>query len=85
MKLFGKKHKITLLVEGMTCKHCVLRVEKALRSVPEVNKVKVDLKNNRAEVTLENNDPSIEKSLVSAVQTSGYRASISRSGNKRNP
>ncbi len=38
---FGKKEKV-LAVEGMTCHHCEMTVEKALLEVPGVKSAKAD-------------------------------------------
>ena len=37
-------------IEGMSCDHCVARVEKALSEVPGVKKAKVNLKKANAKV-----------------------------------
>lgn len=63
--------KKTLHVEGMSCGHCVMRVEKALSKVPGVSKVQVNLANKTAEVEGDNLDTD---SLINAVVTSGYQA-----------
>lgn len=42
--------KQTILVGGMTCNHCKMHVEKALKALPEVTDVKVTLANHTAEV-----------------------------------
>lgn len=63
--------KKTLQVEGMSCGHCVMRVEKALSKVPGVSKVQVSLANKTAEVEGDNLDTA---SLINAVVTSGYQA-----------
>lgn len=63
--------KKTLHIEGMSCGHCVMRVEKALSKVPGVSKVQVSLAGKTAEVEGENLDTT---SLISAVVTSGYQA-----------
>lgn len=39
-----------LYIEGMTCEHCKMRVEKALKSVKGVKNASVDLENGTAEV-----------------------------------
>jgi copper chaperone CopZ len=43
----------TLKIEGMTCDHCAHTVEKALSSVPGVNKAEVSLAQKQAVVTSE--------------------------------
>lgn len=62
---------ISLRVEGMTCKHCVMAVTNALKKVPGVTKV--------AEVSLERGEAKVEgnpdrAALVEAVENEGYRA-----------
>jgi copper chaperone CopZ len=41
---------VTLKVEGMTCGHCVSRVQKALDAAPGVLEAKVDLASATAEI-----------------------------------
>lgn len=41
-------------IEGMSCMHCVSRVEKALAKLNGVTDVQVDLKGKKAEVEVEN-------------------------------
>lgn len=55
-------------IEGMMCQHCVMHVDKALRAVPGVDEVQVDLEKNRAVVTGEADD----QALKAAVQQAGY-------------
>ncbi|MCR3922862.1 MAG: copper ion binding protein [Firmicutes bacterium] len=42
--------KLTLSISGMTCNHCKMRVEKALKTLEGVENVKVDVAAGRAEV-----------------------------------
>lgn len=44
--MFNKKIKTIIKVEGMSCNHCADKVTKALESLDDVRKVKVNLKNN---------------------------------------
>ena len=46
----GVENKVTLKVEGMTCGHCVGRVQKALDAAPGVTEAKVDLDSGTAEI-----------------------------------
>ena len=39
--------KTTLKVQGMTCNHCVMRVQKAIKAVPGVPDAQVDLRRQR--------------------------------------
>ncbi|MFZ3101032.1 MAG: cation transporter [Desulfitobacteriaceae bacterium] len=57
-----------LKVEGMTCNHCKMRVEKALQGLNNVESVKVDLVGKEAVVT----GAAERSSLVKAVEEAGY-------------
>lgn len=64
--------KLVLKVDGMTCSHCVGRVQKALDAAPGVVEAKVDLDTGTAEIRLgADADPS---ALVAAVEAAGYSA-----------
>jgi copper chaperone CopZ len=58
-----------LIVEGMTCSHCVRTVTDALKSVPGVTRVEVTLATGRALVEGENLD---REKLSEAVKSAGY-------------
>jgi copper chaperone len=58
-----------LKIEGMTCMHCKMRVEKALKGVPGVTSVQVDLANKQAVVV-----GSAEQAVMAkAVLEAGYK------------
>mgnify|MGYP001112892351 FL=1 len=60
---------ITLHVEGMMCKHCQARVEKALSELPEVTQVIVSLEEKTATV----NGKNLSKDKVAkAIVDAGY-------------
>ncbi|WP_050476912.1 heavy metal translocating P-type ATPase [Herbaspirillum rhizosphaerae] len=61
---------LTLAVEGMTCASCVGRVEKALRAVPSVRDVSVNLATERATVQAESGVHADQ--LIAAVHKAGY-------------
>ncbi|SMB80520.1 Cu+-exporting ATPase [Pasteurella testudinis DSM 23072] len=61
-----------LLLSGMTCASCVLKVEKALAAVPQVAKVNVNLADNSAIVY----GQAAPNELLSAVERAGYAAEI---------
>lgn len=63
--------KKTLQIEGMSCGHCVMRVEKALSKVQGVSKVQVSLSSKTAEVEGDNLETA---NLIQAVVSSGYQA-----------
>ena len=58
-------------IEGMSCGSCVARVEKALRAVPGVQEVNVNLATERASVTVASATPL--KQLQESVEKAGYR------------
>lgn len=60
---------MTLKIEGMMCKHCQARVEKALKAVPSVEAVTVDLEAKTAEVT----GSAAPEALKKAVLDAGYQ------------
>ena len=62
---------IELAIEGMGCEGCVQAVERALRAVPGVRTVRVDLAAGRARVDHEGTQA---EALVAAVEKAGYEA-----------
>jgi len=59
-------------IRGMTCDHCVRNVTTALRSVPGVKSVKVDLRTGVAQVE---GEPNLQ-ALALAIAATGYQAVI---------
>ncbi|MEZ0536663.1 heavy-metal-associated domain-containing protein [Caldicellulosiruptoraceae bacterium PP1] len=57
-------------IEGMTCQHCVRRVENALKELDGVKSVKVDLAGKSAEVEL-TQDIDNQK-IIAAIDDVGY-------------
>ncbi|MDO4288371.1 MAG: heavy metal translocating P-type ATPase [Eubacterium sp.] len=70
----GNLMKKTLSVSDMSCKHCVKRVEDALKAVDGVADVQVSLEN--AEATVELSGDVADDSLVAAVTEAGYPAAM---------
>ncbi|MFT3998821.1 MAG: heavy metal translocating P-type ATPase [Rhizobium sp.] len=65
---------ITLPIEGMSCASCVGRVEKALKAVPGVEAVSVNLATERASITAKT---TVDRAkLVEAVENVGYSVSV---------
>jgi copper chaperone CopZ len=62
--------KLTMHIEGMSCNHCKMAVEKALQGVTGVSKAEVDLQKRTAAVTAQ--DTVINESLIQAVEDVGY-------------
>ena len=60
----------TIMIEGMSCEHCVRRVEKALKEIDGITEVKVILEDNKAVV--ETTGQVEDKDLVDAVSDAGY-------------
>lgn len=59
-----------IFIEGMTCNHCKMRVEKTLSEMAGVESVEVVLAEKKAVVTLNSN---IEDSvLIEAIDDAGY-------------
>ena len=72
-------HSLELDVAGMTCASCSGRVEKALSKVPGVERVSVNLANERAHIELLGHvDPA---RLIDAVNQAGYSASLHQANN----
>lgn len=65
---------VRLHIEGMGCDGCVAAVEDALRKVPGVRRVTVDLAGAAADVELEG--PMDSAPLLAAIDEAGYVASL---------
>lgn len=63
--------KKTIKIEGMTCGHCIGSVEKALRAVPGVTDVAVDLASKTA--TVEAQDSVSDNVLTKTVADTGFQ------------
>jgi len=61
----------TLKIEGMSCMHCVARVEKALTTVEGVESAKVSLEEKQAVVEHDESKAPVDK-LKEAVEEAGY-------------
>lgn len=61
--------KKTLIVEGMSCGHCVMAVKKAVGALNGVMEVEVDLATKKVEVDGENLNDSLIKE---AIEDAGY-------------
>lgn len=57
-----------ILIEGMSCQHCVGHVKEALEGLDKVTSVEVSLENNWAIVETTNNDDELKE----AVEEEGY-------------
>jgi copper chaperone len=63
----------TITVQGMSCGHCVKRVEQAARALAGVDQASVDLNAKRLSVTFNEATISAE-AIVAAVSAAGYPA-----------
>lgn len=61
-----------LKIEGMSCMHCVGRVEKALTSINGVKSAKVSLEENEAVVEYDSSKANINK-FKDAIEEAGYK------------
>lgn len=59
-----------VMIEGMSCGHCVKRVKNALNEISGVTNVEVDLENKMAVV--ESNTEIDESTIRAAVDDAGY-------------
>lgn len=66
---------VKLRITGMTCGHCLAKVEKALKGVTGVYTAVVDLPEGEAEVDF-NDDAVTTVELIGAVQKAGYGAKL---------
>ena len=65
--------KVNLKVTGMSCAHCVNKVETALQGLQGVEKAKVNLKKETAKVKYDKTVQTLDK-LTAAVKEAGYEA-----------
>ncbi len=62
--------KRTIIIEGMSCGHCVAAVEKALKELDNISKVDVNLENKKAQVEgVKLNDSVLKK----VIDEAGYK------------
>jgi copper chaperone CopZ len=66
---------VTLAIKGMSCGHCVKRVQQALAATPGVAKATVTLEPAQARVEFDDQAATPEQ-LAAAVTTAGYPASV---------
>ena len=63
--------KVIIGVEGMSCNHCKMAVEKELKSLQGVKDAVVSLENKNVEIEYDENMVDIEK-LRQAIKDAGY-------------
>lgn len=64
-----------LRIDGMTCNHCVRAIEGAVRAVPGVRTVTVELASHRATVDHDPEAASIER-IAAAIEQAGYTSEL---------
>lgn len=70
-------NRLDLAIDGMTCASCVLRVEKALATIPGVKAASVNLATSRARLTLNDTETATtESAALEAVRRAGYEAHV---------
>jgi copper ion binding protein len=62
--------KKTINIEGMSCGHCVKRVENALKEIDGIKEVEVVLEENKAIIEFEGQIE--DKTLIDAIDDAGY-------------
>jgi copper chaperone len=63
--------KIVLNVSGMTCNHCKMKVEKALKTLDGVEDVQINLEDGTADVSFDSGKVSADD-LKAAIGDAGY-------------
>ncbi len=61
-----------LKIEGMSCMHCAVRVEKALKSLQGVETANVNLEKNEAHIEFDPTKTNIEK-FRDTIEEAGYK------------
>ena len=80
-----REERASLTIEGMTCASCVSRVEKALRKLPEVASVEVNLATEKAEVKFVGRPEQVLPRLIAAVEKAGYQAKLPQEADVASP
>lgn len=62
---------VVLRVEGMSCRHCAAAIEKAVRALPGVENVRVDLGRKEVEVAFAPETTSVDD-IAAAITDAGY-------------
>ncbi len=72
----NKQEDVTIKISGMSCNHCVQRIENALQQSRGVNTARVDLSAEKAYIEY---DPSEinEENLLQVIKDSGYEGTLS--------
>lgn len=65
--------KINVKITGMSCEHCVKRVEEAAKAIPGVDKIKVNLKKGEAKIKYDTALANSEE-ITDSITNAGYVA-----------
>ena len=63
---------ITLKVQGITCQHCVIAIEKSVGKLSGVAEVAVNLANGQVDVHMDERQV-VEAELRAAIESAGYQ------------
>lgn len=74
---------INLPVEGMTCAACVTRVEKTIGKIDGINRVSVNLANEKAMIEYDTEKTNLEF-IANKINDAGYKLVLPEENNKRN-
>ncbi|MGB9761620.1 MAG: heavy-metal-associated domain-containing protein [Caldimicrobium sp.] len=66
--------RIEIIVEGMTCEHCVRRVEKAILSTGKAKNVQIDLTTGK--VTFEKEEDLSLEEVKNNIEMFGYKVKL---------
>ncbi|MGY3748956.1 copper chaperone CopZ [Vagococcus acidifermentans] len=62
-------------IDGMSCKHCVARVEEGLNSLAGIDKVKINLKKGEGKVTFNEAEVTADD-IIAKIKETGYEAEV---------
>ncbi|MDT2827302.1 MAG: copper chaperone CopZ [Enterococcus viikkiensis] len=62
-------------INGMSCNHCVAKVEQAINQLDGIDKVKINLKKNNGTVKFDEAQVSADK-IAAAVTEAGYETEV---------
>lgn len=68
---------VTLPVSGMSCQHCVGKVEKSVSALPGVDKVDVSLEDASVKVAYDNASVSVSQ-ITEAIEGQGYEVGAAK-------
>ncbi len=69
--MFNKKEKIIIKIDGMSCSHCAKKVSDSLSSIKDISKVKVDVQEKQATITVIKDIE--DKLLKETIENLGYK------------